>query len=73
MQNTDIQSIYDDACKYISHSRAIVTLISNENAFKNINPIIIENALWSVTENLAKLDQLFDSVLDVENSAARKP
>ena len=73
MQNTitDLTSLHDDASKYISHALAIVVLISNENAYRNVNPDIIENALWNVTDTLTKLDKLFCSVLDDKNSATR--
>ncbi|PJE55656.1 hypothetical protein [Marinomonas sp. BSi20584] len=69
----NFENFHDDASKYIDQALSTVILISHESAFTNVNPKIIEQALWSVTESLTKLDQLFYSVLDDENSAARKP
>ncbi len=71
MQNTnmDITALHDNASKHISHALSIVVLISNESAFKNVSPAIIENALWSVTDSLTKLDQLFCSDFECKNDA----
>jgi len=60
MQATDFENLQDEASKHINQAQAITLLIFTDQAYTKLNPAVMDNALWALTDTLERLNQLLD-------------
>ena len=61
MQTTDFQDFQDEASKHVNQAKAIALLICTDQAYTKLNPEVMDNALWALTDSLERLNQLLDA------------
>ncbi|WP_438461943.1 hypothetical protein [Marinomonas sp. PE14-40] len=60
MQAMDFENFQDEASKHANQAQAIALLIFTDQAYTKLSPVIMDNALWALTDTLERLSQLLE-------------
>ncbi|RDL44370.1 hypothetical protein DN730_08170 [Marinomonas piezotolerans] len=58
----DKKLILDDALRFVSQAKALVLILSNENSFEELEPWVISNAMWMLSDRLTDLESAVLSI-----------
>ena len=56
------ETLHDEVVRYLHQARAIVELISSDNAFEHVEPHVVANVLWALIDRIDDVERVINSI-----------